>query len=43
MLNIDSSDSLADKLTLFSDLNDLLVLNDNVYESSTSSNLSQTV
>ena len=38
MLNIDSSDSLVDKLTLFSDLNDWLVLGDKVCESSTSSN-----
>ena len=37
MLNIDSSDSLVDKLTSISDLNDLLVLDDKVCEPSTSS------
>ena len=37
MLNIAPSDSLADKLTSISDLNDLLVLDDKVCEPSTSS------
>ena len=38
MLNVGSSDSLVDKLTLISYLNDWLVLDDKVCESSTSSN-----
>ena len=37
MLNIASSDSLVDKLTLISDLNDWMVLYDKFCESSTSS------
>ena len=37
MLNIAPSDSVADKSTSISDLNDLLVLNDKVSEPSTSS------
>ena len=37
MLNIAPSDSLVDKLTSVSDLNDLLVLDDKVCEPSTSS------
>ena len=37
MLNIAPSDSLVDKLTSISDLNDLLVLDDKVGELSTSS------
>ena len=37
MLNIAPSDSLVDKLTSVSDLNDLLVLDDKVGEPSTSS------
>ena len=37
MLNIAPSDSLVDKLTSVSDLNDLLVLDDEVCEPSTSS------
>ena len=37
MLNIAPSDSLADKLTSVSDLNDLLVLDDKVCEPSASS------
>ena len=37
MLNITSSDSLVDKLTSVSDLNDLLVLDDKVSEPSTGS------
>ena len=37
MLNIASSDSLVDKLTSLSDLNDLLVLDGKVCEPSTSS------
>ena len=36
MLNIAPSDSLVDKLTSISDLNDLLVLDDKVCEPSTS-------
>ena len=36
MLNIAPSDSLVDKLTPISDLNDLLVLNDKVSEPSAS-------
>ena len=36
MLNIAPSDSLVDKLTSVSDLNDLLVLDDKVSEPSTS-------
>ena len=36
MLNIAPSDSLVDKLTSISDLNDLLVLDDKVSEPSTS-------
>ena len=38
MLNIAHIDSLVDKLTLISDLNDWLVLDDKVCKSSTSSN-----
>ena len=38
MLSIASSDSLVDKLTLISDLNDWLMIDDQVCESSTSSN-----
>ena len=38
MLNIAPSDSMADKLTSMSDLNDLLQLDDKVFEPSTSSN-----
>ena len=38
MLSIASKDSLVDKLTLISDLNDWLVLDDQVCESSTCSN-----
>ena len=37
MLNIAPSDSVVDKLTSISDLNDLLVLDDKVSEPSTSS------
>ena len=37
MLSIASSDSLVDKFTSTSDLNDLLVLDDKVYEPSASS------
>ena len=37
MLNIAPSDSLVDKLTSISDLNDLLVLDDKVSKPSTSS------
>ena len=37
MLNIAPSDSLVDKLTSISDLNDLLVLDDKAFEPSTSS------
>ena len=37
MLNIAPSDSLVDKLTSISDLNDLLVLDDKVFEPSASS------
>ena len=37
MINIAPSDSLVDKLTPISDLNDLLVLDDKVSEPSTSS------
>ena len=40
MLNIAPSDSLADKLTSISDLNDLLVLDNKVCEPSASSYLS---
>ena len=36
MLNIAPSDSLVDKLTSISNLNDLLVLNDKISELSTS-------
>ena len=38
MLSIASSDSLVDKLTLISDLNDWLMIDDQVCESSTTSN-----
>ena len=38
MLSIASSDSLVDKLTLISDLNDWLMIDDQVCESSASSN-----